>query len=190
MPDENAPIVQTIEKTPEFLHDLQSQANELRRGCRHIAKMVPMASADELVDYSSELQVMLKAYIMQVTSLAETRYTRESLEDDIERLETDFWKFAETCEDQGMGTPWQEFIWFVFEVLRVCQSFLEQNDLLLSASPVPEDFAERTWSEMAIEFRDQLMKRRRAEKVATKLTKKPEPTPEPAPEPEAPANAG
>lgn len=169
MPTDDIPIVQTQEKVgPNFLQDLQGQANEIRRGCRHIAKLVPTASADELVNYSSELQVMVKAYIMQVASLAETRYARESLEDEIAALETEFWAFAEACENKGLGTPWQDFIWFVLDVLKVCQSFLEENDLLLTASPVPEDFAERTWAAMAIEFRDQLLKRRRAAKTEPK----------------------
>ena len=125
--------------------------------------MVSRSGSDELVTFSDEILIMTKAFVKQHGSLAETRYKREEFDRYIYDIEVAFWDLVDYCETEGLGTPWEDFITFIFDILSVCQSFLDENDMLTTTAPIPEHWVEETWNaiveEMTVKRREQHTRR-------------------------------
>lgn len=164
MTDEEGPEppVSTREKTPTFLQDIQNQKNEIIRACRRLGRMVSHAGSDELVTFSDEILIMTKAFVKQHASLAETRAKRDDFEKFVYKLETGFWDLVEYCETNELGTPWEDFITFVLDILSVCQSFLDESDMLLENLPPQENFVEDMWTLISGEMTKKLKLRKHA----------------------------
>lgn len=148
---------QTIEKMQTFLQDLQNQTSHIRSMCEVLARRVGEDDDDDdLMDFCLRVRVTLTNYLTQVIGLAQTRLREEDLNQSFAKIDRWFDRHVVGTDEYGMFINYGAFNDYINKKLVVCQAFLEEYDMLLTAVPLPTDFSQETIQSIRDELREKM----------------------------------
>lgn len=137
-PEKRPPTQEPIEKTPQFLLNLEDRTERIRSMVDSFVRQFEDLDGHEKTAFISRIQVTMNQLITSVIGLARTRGEDEELRAELAlHLKPKTWKNAAGKFDYG------KYVASVNNALASLQVFLERNQMLLTFQPVPADFSEQ-----------------------------------------------
>ncbi len=157
--------LEVIEKQRAFLDHLEDDRAEISRKVEVLMERHQSQAYSEadLSSYAMRIEVALKSFVNRVRGLAATRMMTDDFRNALVEAEGPFRRKRSRETKFGEASwGWNDFADRVFEVLRICQIFMEEHNLVLTGQPLAPDTLGEIWNEIRIEFQGKRMKRKAA----------------------------